>query len=59
MQRESGFLQTLTTILVMNQMLIVGKGLEPHPVNLFIMKRSITGNSGLGVHHVKVWEMTL
>ena len=54
MQRESGLLQTLTTILVLNKTLIIGGGLEPHPVNLFPMKRSIIGNGGLGVRHVEV-----
>ena len=54
MRRESGLLQTLTTILVMNKTLIIGGDLEPHPVNLFLMKRSIIGYDGLGVRHVKV-----
>ena len=35
MQRESGFLQTLTTILVMNKTLSIGGGLEPPPSESF------------------------
>ena len=59
MRKESGLLQTLMTILVMNKTLIIGGGLEPHPMNLFLMKRSIIENDGLGVCHVEVWETTL
>ena len=59
MRRENRLLQTLTTILVMNKTLITGGGLEPHPVNLFLMKRSIIRNGSLRVCHVEVWERTL
>ena len=39
--------------------LIIGGDLEPYPMNLFLMKRSIIENDGLGVCHVEVWETTL
>ena len=51
--------QTLTFPLIMERMLIIDEGQEPHPTSLSPMMRSTIANVGIKARLAEAWEMTL
>ena len=50
---------TLTFPLMMERILVIDEGQEPHLVSLSSMMRSVITNIGIRARITKAWEMTL
>ena len=59
MHGESEPPQTLTFPLMMERMLVIDEGQEPHLASLSPTMRSAITNVGIRVRLAKAWEMTL
>ena len=45
--------------LMMERMLVIGEGQEPHPASLSSTRRSTITNVGIRARLARAWEMTL
>ena len=59
MHGESEPPPTLTFPLMMERMLVIVEGQEPHLVSLSPMMRNAIKNVGIRTRQAKAWEMTL